>query len=232
MPENGFSFIPEYYKIIANRRVVLSLRASKHLFKEGEVIKIESDCKDIEFLENDSYKINYNDAAENDIITINPKLVGRRLGDESIVTARCGKYSCEALLQVVSKIEKKKEQKHKRIQNTGLFNEIKFNPDLPKQIRHHFDRKKGILYISSSAPSIKKYLGPEGEGQDRIHCQVLIAELVMDAWCREIARRKQEQDKLKIIGDDITEAINKEINELIYKYGKLIHSALVDLNLL
>ena len=68
-------------------------------------------------------------------------------------------------------------------------------------VRHYFERETRIIKISSKHPSIESYLGINGEGQNTLHCQVLIAELVTDSVCREIARKKAETGRLKILGE-------------------------------
>jgi hypothetical protein len=55
---------------------------------------------------------------------------------------------------------------------------------------------------------------------------VLIAELVIDSVCRQLARRKSEKGLLLSLSDR-TDAINREHNELINKYAQAIHSILV-----
>ena len=79
-------------------------------------------------------------------------------------------------------------------------------------------KKQKILRFLSKCPSVEAYLGPNGEGQDALHCQVLIAELVSDAVCREIARKKAETGRLSMLGE-ATEAINREHYRLIAEYA-------------
>ena len=59
-----------------------------------------------------------------------------------------------------------------------------------------------------------------------MHCQVLVAELVTDAVCRELARRKAETGRLSILGEYM-DAVNREHNRLINEYAHVIHQYLV-----
>ena len=132
------------------------------------------------------------------------------------------------MVEVVSRKVKKVSKKRRREAKEGLFSGITYDPALDPRIRHYFDRRTGKISISSNAPSVKKYLGPNGEGQDYRHCQVLVAELVNDAVSRELARLKAERGALLPLGGDITAAVDKEIDQLVYKYAHMIHDILVD----
>lgn len=70
------------------------------------------------------------------------------------------------------------------------------------------------------------YLGPNGENQNEKHARVLIAELVTDAVCREIARSKVESGQATFPQSNIPEAINFERTQLINKYAERIHKVL------
>jgi len=229
LPPNGFDFIPEYYKIIVSRKSSLSLKmVVPWIIKNGEKIKIDTDNEDLEVVENREFVADSAQTNEKNVLIVNPKLIGKRVGVESIVTANANDRKAEAFVKVVSKIERKSSGKRKRTSKSGLFSEIKYDSSLDERIRHYFDRENGIIKISSNAPSVKKYLGPNGEGQDELHCQVFIAELVSDAVCRELARRKAELNRLPTLAEDITTAISKEIDSLVFKYSHTIHTLLVD----
>jgi hypothetical protein len=229
LPPNGFDFVPDFYKILAGRRSTLSLKLTvPWIIADGTTVKIGSENEDIEIVENRSITVDKNLADKNDIVTVNPKIVGRGVGIDSIITATAGEMKAEAYVEVVSKREKKTTKKKDREDRKGLFSDIKFDSTLDPRIRHYFNRDTGEISISSRAPSVSKYLGPNGEGQDEIHCQVLMAELVTDSVCRELARLKADKGKLQVLGDDITGAINKEINQLVYSYAHVIHDVLLD----
>jgi len=132
-----------------------------------------------------------------------------------------------AYIKVVAAIDKKdKHKKRKGRANEGLFNDIQYDPTLGPKVRHYLDKEASIIKISSKHPSVEVYLGPNGEGQDALHCQVLVAELVTDAVCRELARRKAETGRLPILGEYM-DAANREHYRLINEYAHIIHQFLV-----
>lgn len=225
-PPNGFDFIPDFYDIIAGYRATLTLKATvPWVLPVGSIINLECDNNEIT-IENKIFTVKEEDVVDS-IVTFNPRIYGKRVGSEAVITASVGGFKAEAFVRVVAKIDAKDKHKAKTGGlKRGLFNEIQFDPTLPKQIRHYFDKETNNIKISSKCPSVEAYLGPNGEGQDELHCQVLIAELVSDAVCREIARKKAETGRLSILGE-ATEAINREHYRLIAEYAHVIHQALV-----
>ncbi len=226
LPPSGFDFIPDYYDIIAGHKTTLTLRATvPWILKIGSIITIECDSEDIT-IENKIFSIKEENVVDG-LVTFNPRIYGKRVGVDAIITANADGLKAEAMLRIVAKIDTKKEHKHKKgLSKDGLFNDIKFDPTLPKQIRHYFDKETKNIKISTKCPSVEAYLGPSGEGQDELHCQVLIAELVSDSVCRQIASKKAETGRLAILGE-ATEAVNREHYRLISEYAHVIHQALV-----
>ena len=225
-PPNGFDFIPEYYHIIAGNRTTLTLKAViPWVLPDGCVINIESDNDDVK-IEDKNFTVKGEDALES-VVVFNPKICGKRVGVEAIVTARAKDFKAEALIKVVARIDRKKKHKKKKGKTPeGLFNDIQYDQTLGPKVRHYFDRETKIIKISSKHPSVEAYLGPNGEGQNEFHCQVLVAELVTDSVCRELARRKADTSRLSILGDYM-DAVNREHNRLINEYAHKIHKALV-----
>jgi hypothetical protein len=218
---------------IRGRRSTLSLKLIvPWIVKNGAIINIESDNEDIEIIENSVFTVDQNQANEKGLIVINPKIVGRSVGADGIITAKTTiddkVFIAEAYVGVISKIEKKETKKKSREAKKGLFADIKFDPTLDPKIRHYFNKDTGEISISSKSPSVSKYLGLNGEGQNEIHCQVLIAELVTSSVCREMARIKGDKGNLQALGGDYATAVSLEIDKLIYKYAHEIHDMLVE----
>lgn len=226
LPPNGFDFIPDFYDIIAGRKTTLTLRATvPWILKIGSIVTLECDNEEIT-IENKAFTIKEEDVVDS-VVTFNPKIYGKRVGSDAVITASADGLKAEAILRIVAKIDTDKKHKSKTgALKEGLFNEIRYDPTLPKQIRHYFDKETKNIKISTKCPSVEAYLGPTGEGQDELHCQVLVAELVSDSVCREIARKKAETGRLQILGEH-TEAINREHYRLIAEYAHIIHQALV-----
>jgi hypothetical protein len=191
----------------------------------GTIINLECDNNEI-IIENKVCTVKEENVVDS-IVTFNPRIYGKRVGSEAVITASADGLKAEAFVRVVAKIDTKEKHKDKKGGlNKGLFNEIEFDATLPKQIRYYFDKETKNIKISTKCPSVEVYLGPNGEGQDEWHCQVLIAELVSDVVCREIARKKADTGRLSILGE-ATEAVNREHYRLIAEYAHIIHQAYV-----
>jgi hypothetical protein len=191
----------------------------------GTVININSDNDDVT-IENKTYTVSAEGLIDG-VATFNPRIYGKRVGSEAIITATAKEFRAEALVKVVAKIERKDEHKKRKGKGEGgLFEGIKYDPTLGPKVRHYFDKETRIIKISSKHPSVEIYLGPDGEGQNELYCQVLTAEIVTDAVCCELARRKAETGKLSILGEYM-DAVYREHNRLINEYAHIIHEAYV-----
>lgn len=226
-PPNGFDFVPEYYHIIAGNRSTLTLKAVvPWVLTPGTIINVNSDNDDVT-IENKTYTVSTEGLIDG-VAIFNPRIYGKRVGSEAIITATAKEFRAVALVKVVAKIERKDEHKKRKGKGEGgLFEDIIYDPTLGLKVRHYFDKETRIIKISSKHPSVEIYLGPDGEGQDELHCQVLTAEIVTDAVCRELARRKAEAGKLSILGEYM-DAVYREHNRLINEYAHIIHQALIE----
>lgn len=227
-PPNGFDFVPDYYHIIAGQRSSLTFKATvPWIVPIGATIAFESDSEDVT-IEEKIFKVT-EDRIKDSMIIINPKIKGKRVGAEVMITANCDNLQACTVVKVVASIERGHDPKKRSGKvNQGLFEDIKYDSSLPSQIRHYFDRQTRVVKISVKNPCVQMYLGLNGEGQDKLHSQVLIAELVTDAVCREVARRKAESGRLPVLGEAAT-ALDRELNRLINEYAHVIHCCLVDL---
>lgn len=229
-PPNGFDFIPEYYSFIAGQRTTLTFKTIvPWVLHDNAIINFESDNEYIS-INTKSVTVHQEDADEEGIVKVNIVAHGKSVGAEAIISARSGNLKADALVKVVAKKEPPPPPPPPPPGGkSGLLNGIRFDASLGHKIRHRFDPENHVVKISTKHPSVEVYLGPEGEGQDLPHCQVLIAELVIDSVCRELARRKSEKGMLLSLSDR-TDAINREHNDLINKYAHAIHGILVAKN--
>lgn len=224
IPANGFDFIPEYYHILSGRSSSLTLKAIvPWVIENGATIEIMSDSSDVK-LEKTKFIVKQDDA-EGGVVAFNPRVNGSRVGAEAIVTAKVNGYKAEAFIKVVSKKERPVDPTPKKAKSI-LFSNIQLDPTLIPKVRHYYEKETAVIKIATKHPSVEMYLGPSGEGQNELHFQVLIAELVTDCICREIARRKAEDSKLPILGERM-DAVNREHNRLINEYAHIVHQVLV-----
>ena len=85
-----------------------------------------------------------------------------------------------------------------------------------------------MIWINTLGPSINLYFGAGGEGQEKAANQSLVAELVTELACEEIARVKREARVLDIPpGVDELEAFITHLSKLKGTHAPVIHKALV-----
>lgn len=226
-PPNGFDFVPDFYKIEPGRRSTLSLKGSvPYLLSDGDIINVVSNNPDIS-IEQGIFTVK-EEEAKDEIVVFNPKIVGKSVGSDAIITASCKDYQAEAYVEVVAKLERSKPKPYKG--KEGLISNISYNPHLYERakVRYYLERDTGIIEIATTHPCVKVYLGPDGEGQDETTAQVLVAELVIDAVCWEIAKDKGERGQLQIYSEAArTDVIKRERDRLINDYAHSIHQLLV-----
>lgn len=150
------------------------------------------------------------------------KVVGKTDNAEGTITVTLGHESVSAKVKVAP-LKETGKRKHRKFRKGGFIADIK--PDETglrlREERTYYDRNTGIIWINVIFPSVKNYIrsGFEGIGSDETG-KVLLAELVGDAFCRALTRRKLEIDKPPQ-GAEI-DAFNAELNKLQQKTLHLI----------
>ena len=155
------------------------------------------------------------------------ELEGRQVGAEAVITATINGLKAEAMVKVISKREPPGEP-HPKKEHGGLFRDVKFDPtDDPKQ-RVRFDRANSNIIIATKAPSVAAYLDEHGNGSQNAQGQVLLAELIAEAVCFEIARRGVESGVFLAPTGAEADAIRREHVNLQNKYAHKIHECFVE----
>ncbi|MFA4891142.1 MAG: hypothetical protein WC604_02200 [Candidatus Gracilibacteria bacterium] len=226
LPPNGFDFMPDYVQIIVDKESTLTLKALiPKPIASGATAKIYSDTKEIIVIDETLNLDEKNANPENGLLISHIKIIGKQVGAEGIITAEIEGRKAEILVKVISR--RKTPTPHEKTKSGGLFKDFEFSPTADPNQRVRFERPNGKIVIATRAPSVATYFGLNGEGQEEGHCQVMLAELVIEAVCREIAHRKVESGKEPFLGE-ASEAMNVVHNRLINKYAKKIHDLLVE----
>ena len=225
LPEDGFEFIPEYYRVVVAEREFLKLRVQVDGSTDiavGDRIEVTCDNPHFRILD-DKPLVPPLYQQEPPLALVSIQVEGLQANAEGFVTAKCNGKTAIAAVQVVStRIQKE------HTPSGGMFKEIKYVERPQNPIRCWFDRKDGLIYINTLGPSVDLYFGPEGEGQQLPANQVRVAELVTEQACQEIARRKKETKLLDIPpGVDELEEFNRHRERLKAEYAPAIHKALV-----
>jgi len=226
VPPSGFGFVPEYAYIQTGKPAGISLRANvPDKLEAGCLVTIESNNPEVLVLTPQvriDLREDYTGIGEARV-----ELEGRQVGAEAAITATINGLKAEAMVKVISKREPSGERKPKK-EHGGLFRDVKFDPTAEPKQRVRFDRANANIIIATKAPSVAAYLDEHGSGSNTPQGQVLLAELVTEAVCFEIARRGVENGVfLAPVGAE-ADAIRREHVNLQNKYAHRIHECFVD----
>ncbi len=139
------------------------------------------------------------------------KVVGKSEGAEGTVTVTLGGNTASTKIKVAPPKERKQGVKLTG-RKGGFISDIK--PDeleLPTQ-RTFYDKETGIIKIFLNFPSVAKFIKSGLEGVETEEGKILLAELVGEAFCRELARQRLETNP-PIRGGEI-DAFNDEVNKI------------------
>ena len=223
-PVNGFEFIPDSYRVVIAERDNLKLRillTPESGIKTGDVITVESNTEGVKILHTTIAvpPARYEDPP---MAIASVAIEGTQANAEAWITAHCNGKEANVTVDVVS------SKAQREPPSGGLFKKIdKADNDSP--LRVHFDRQTGIIWINTLEPSVKLYFDPNGGGQEAAPNQCLVAELVTQMACEEIAREKKNKGKLDIpAGVKELDAFYQYFNKLRIQNAGAIHKLLVN----
>ena len=111
-----------------------------------------------------------------------------------------------------------------------MFTDIRFDDRMDPRQRVYFDRVNSSIVVATAAPSVSIYLDQQGRLDTTVQGQVLLAELITEAVCREIARSGVERGKFLAPDGAEADAIQSHFIRLQNRYSHLIHEAIVKLD--
>ncbi len=226
IPASGFGFVPEYVLVQTSKAASLTLRAAvPDKLDVGTLVTIESSSPEVTILTPQVVIQPRQDFTG--VGQARVELEGRQVGTEAIITARVSGFKCEALVKVVSKKEPPPPPKPEKNKG-GLFRDVKFDPRAEPKQRVHFDREKAQIVVATKAPSVAAYFDESGKGHEEPQGQVLLAELITEAVCREIARRGVENGNFLAPSGGQADAIQREYIRLQNQYAHRVHACFVD----
>ena len=110
--------------------------------------------------------------------------------------------------------------------NRGLFREVFFDDQTTTPIQR-VSFNNGNITIFLNFPTLRNYLGSGGDGMDTPLGSLICAEMVAEAFSREVARRRIESGIIVPAQGGEIDAYNSELNTLSRKCIDAIHRALV-----
>jgi hypothetical protein len=142
-----------------------------------------------------------------------------------VVTAYLSDQKAKAVVEVRSKKEAIDDTPSKK--HHGLFNDIRFDDRMDPRQRVYLDRVNSTIVVATAAPSVRIYLDSQHRLDTSVHGQVLLAELITEAVCREIARQGVESGRFLAPDGAEADAIQSHFIRLQNRYAHIIHEAIV-----
>ncbi len=224
LPASGMLFFPERAYVQTGRTLSLILRADiTKKAKPNDVVVIESNSDEVIVLTPKvKLKPHKADPSVGEAIV---RVEGRQVGGEGLIMARVNKMHAQAMVQVHSKKEALPAPPSRS--KNALFNDIRFDDRMDPRQRVYFDRVNSSIVIATNAPSVKRYLDENNRLDTAVQGQVLLAELVAEAVCREIAREGVEKGRFLVLEGSEADAIQNHFIRLQNRYSHLIHEHIV-----
>ncbi len=222
--EEGMVFQPESLTLRPNKPRKVFLLVYIKMIEGGNKIKITSDNNSIH-ISRDEIKVNEADAKRH-VAKYELEVWGEGAGQNAVITAEHETYI--ALLDARVKSKKDKPDKGRK----GMFNEPEPNYDSRPLQRTSYSTETGKVIIYVNFPSVKHYIGDTCQYMKTLPAQVLVADLIAERCFLEIARRKVESSGVVLRPAAKPDRIQRDAQELSLKYGKEVHEALVDRNMI
>jgi hypothetical protein len=227
LPPSGIGFFPERAFVQTGQTVTLTLLvALEEKAHVGSTVTVISNSPEIIVLT--QQVVIQPHKTDMRVGQARVKVEGRQVGGEGVVTAFLGKYRAEAFVQVHSKKETIVITPSRS--SNALFTDIHFDDRTDPRQRVYFDRVNSSIVIATAAPSVKLYLDQQGRLDTTVQGQVLLAELITEAVCREIARNGVERGRFLAPDGAEADAINNHFIRLQNMYSHLIHQYIVTLD--
>jgi len=219
-PNNGFEFIPSSYRIKVQKKKKIKLKIDTNLIDEEKKIEVTSDHEDIH-LPKQELKVN----PEKGVIEKGIKTYGEKENIKGKIIAKMGSKQTEATVKITSKTP--------RPRKSGIIKDINYDTETPEEdVIQRVSYANNEITVYTNDKSISKYFQPTVDLEGDISCQLICAELFLEAFCNMLAQEKERKGEIIDIGGNKIDAYQREINSLKKKYGQMIHDNIVNDGLL
>lgn len=224
LPPSGIGFAPERVYVQTGQAMTLTLLVGlPEKAQAGSVATIESDAAEVIVL---TPEVTIQPREDAPTIGEAPvKVEGRQVGSIGVITAHLNGHKAMAFVQVRSKKETLADTSLRK--QTGLFTDIRFDDRTDPRQRVYFDRVNSSIVVATAAPSVRIYLDKNNRLDTTLKGQVLLAELITEAVCREIAREGVERGNFPAAEGSEADAIQSNFIRLQNRYAHLIHEVIV-----
>lgn len=224
LPESGIGFFPERMYVQTGQTATLTLRvaASENGRMPSTASVISSSPEIVVATPLVPLKPHKSEA---NVLEARVRIEGRQVGSEGVITAYLGRQRAQAFVQVHSKKETIPSPPMRG--SRALFTDIRFDDRTDPRQRVYYDRVNSAIVIATAAPSVKLYLDSNHRLDTTVQGQVLLAELITEAVCREIAREGVEKGRFLVLEGSEADAIQNHFIRLQNRYAHLIHKYIV-----
>jgi hypothetical protein len=223
-PPSGPEFAPARIYVQTGQKITLTLRT--HLSEsilDGATVFVVSDNPEVDVLTPKVHVRALKDHPEVGIAKI--QVEGKQVGNEGVVTAYLSDQKAQVPVQVRSRKEAVDDVQPRK--HHGLFSDIRFDDRMDPRQRVYLDRVDSTIVVATAAPSVKRYLDGQRRLDTSAQGQVLLAELIAEAVCREIARQGVESGRFLAPEGSEADAIQSHFIRLQNRYAHLIHEVIV-----
>jgi hypothetical protein len=223
-PPGGLEFAPGRVYVQTGQTVTLNLRARlSGRLHDGATVFVVSDNPEVDVL---TPRVSIKAIGDHSNIgAAKIQVEGKQVGTEGVVTAYVGDQKAQALVQVRSKKETVDDTQPRK--HHGLFTDIRFDDRMDPRQRVYLDRVNSTIVVATAAPSVRLYLDTHHRLDTSAQGQVLLAELITEAVCREIARQGVESGRFLAPEGAEADAVQSHFIRLQNRYAHLIHDVIV-----
>jgi hypothetical protein len=223
-PPAELEFVPARVYVQTGQSVTLNLRARlSSKLHNGATAFVVSDNPEVDVL---TPKVTIKAIGDHSNVgAAKIQVEGKQVGNEGVVTAYVGDQKAQAVVQVRSRKEAVDDTQPRK--HHGLFTDIRFDDRMDPRQRVYLDRVNSTIVVATAAPSVKLYLDSHHRLDTSAQGQVLLAELITEAVCREIARQGVESGRFLAPEGAEADAIQSHFIRLQNRYAHLIHDVIV-----
>lgn len=210
MPITSLEIKPTQANIPLDRPRIFTIYApAKIVQEEGNEVHIKSDTADIQPLAS-IVKVEKHPKYP-EILYRYFKVVGKRENAEGTLTVKLGSRIASSKVRVAPFKERRKSSKLIG-RKGGFISGFDYDYSESPMQRTFYNRNTGIITIFMKSPSIAPIIKGGLDGIETPEGRILFAELVGEAFCRELARRKLDVNPPPP-GSEI-DAFNNEVNKI------------------
>jgi hypothetical protein len=223
---DAMAFHPDQVYAYSGRTSFLNLYINTIQIPLGSIIGFTSTNPDI-VLECEQTKLDTRSTVGDETAKLVVPFVGHGIGQKGEIRATHINYVARAEVAIISKIEKPPKK------SEGKFSGEWRYESLGRDVRTEYDPPTGDIIVNSDHPLNIKYFGQYAKKayETYLHCQIYLAELIIDECLHLSVGEAQRLGKLKDRIDPATD-LRIYIEEQRYKIGDTVHTYFVKPELL